>query len=147
MSEPGNPTATPHVGAYALIGRDDRLLLVEHPDHMALPGDTVHTGEPVEQALRRAVLDQFGATIAALDFCAVVEHDTTRQGHPATSELAVLFDVTLTDRDRIDDSAPPPHPYRWAGEHELSDLEPHAVRDALIAGTLSAENPWQAWTP
>lgn len=145
MSAPGNPTATPHVGVYALIGRGERLLLVEHPDHEALPGDAVRTGEPVEQALRRAVLDQLGATIAALDFCAVIEHDTTQEGHPATSELVVLFDVTLADRDRLDESAP--HPHRWAGEHELSDLEPRAVRDALIAGTLSAENPWQAWTP
>lgn len=145
MSESGNPTATPSVGVYALIGRDDRLLLVEHPDHAALPGDAARTGEPVEQALRRAVLDQLGATIAAMDFCAVIEHDTTRQGHPATSELAVLFDVTLTDRDRLDESAP--HPHRWAGENELSDLEPQEVRDALIAGTLTDENPWQAWTP
>ena len=145
MSEPGNPTATPRVVVYALIGRDARLLLVEHPDHMALPGDAVRTGEPVEAALCRAVLDQFGATIAALDFCAVVEHDTTQEGHSATSEVAFLFDVTLVDRDRLDESAP--HPHRWAGEHQLSDLEPQAVRDALIAGTLSAENPWQAWTP
>ena len=145
MSAPGNPTATPHVSVYALIGRGERLLLVEHPDHAALPGDAVRTGEPVEQALRRAVLDQLGATIAALDFCAVIEQDTTQEGHPATSELVVLFDVTLADRDRLDESAP--HPHRWAGEDELSDLEPHAVRDALIAGTLSAENPWQAWTP
>ena len=145
MSEPGNPTATPRVGVYALIGRDERLLLVEHPDHTALPGDAVHTGEPVAQALRRAVLDQLGATIAAVDFCAVVEHDTTHQGRPATSELAVLFDVTLADRDRLDESAP--HPHRWAGEHELSDLEPQEVRDALIAGALTADNPWQAWTP
>jgi ADP-ribose pyrophosphatase YjhB (NUDIX family) len=145
MSEPGNPTATPGVGVYALIGRDDRLLLVEHPDHMALPGDAVRTGEPVEAALRRAVHDQLGATIAALDFCTVVEHDTTQPGHPATSELAFLFDVTLADLDRLDESAPYPH--RWAEEHELSALEPHAVRDALIAGTMTDENPWQAWTP
>jgi 8-oxo-dGTP diphosphatase len=145
MSAPGNPTATSRVGVYALIGRDARLLLVEHPDHAALPGGAVRSGEPVEQALRRALLDQLGATIAALDFCAVVEHDTTQPGHPTTSELAVLFDVTLADPDRLGESAPQPH--RWAGEHELSALEPQAVRDALIAGTLTADNPWQAWTP
>ncbi|PXY37244.1 NUDIX domain-containing protein [Prauserella flavalba] len=145
MSEPGSPIATPHVVVYALIGRDERLLLVEHPDHTTLPGGPVRTGEPVEQALRRALRDQLRATAAAVDFCAVVERDTTQPGHPATSELVFLFDVTLTERDRLDESAPRPH--RWAGERELSTLEPTAVRDALIAGTLWAENPWQAWTP
>lgn len=145
MSKSGNPIATPHVGVYALIGREERLLLVEHPDHITLPGGPVRTGEPVEQALRRALRDQLGATITALDFCAVVEHDTTHPPHPATSQLTFLFDVTLTQRDRLDESASRPH--RWAGERELSTLQPPAVRDALIAGTLSTDNPWQAWTP
>lgn len=145
MSEPGSPTAASDVGVYALIGRDERLLLVEYPEHDALPGGAVHAGEPVEQALRRTLLDQLGATVAALDFYAVIEHDTTEQGFPPTSEVAFLFDVTLTDRDRLDESAPQPH--RWAGDRELSDLQPEAVRDALIAGTVSAENPWRAWAP
>jgi 8-oxo-dGTP diphosphatase len=145
MSESGSPIATPHVGVYALIGREERLLLMEYPDHVALPGGAVHTGEPVEQALRRALLDQLGLTIGALDFCAVVEHDTTQPGQAASSAVAFLFDVTLIDHDRLDE--PAHQPRRWTREHELSDLEPHAVRDALIAGRLTAENPWQAWTP
>jgi 8-oxo-dGTP diphosphatase len=144
VSEPGIPAAAPRVGAYALIGQDDGLLLMEHPDHAALPGGAVHAGEPVEQALRRTLLDQLGATIANLDFCAVVEHDTTKPGEPPASEVAFLFDVTLTDRDRLTEAAPWPH--RWADDHELSVLRPAVVRDALIAGTLSAENPWRAWT-
>jgi 8-oxo-dGTP diphosphatase len=145
MNEHGSPTTMPHVGVYALIGRDERLLLVEQPDHATLPGGAARTGEPVEQALRRALLGQFGVTVVALDFCAVVERDTTQPGHPATSEVAFLFDVTVAERDRIGESAPQPH--RWAGEGELSTLEPKAIREALIAGRLSAENPWQAWTP
>jgi 8-oxo-dGTP diphosphatase len=59
--------------------------------------------------------------------------------------LAFLFDVTLTESDRLDEPAPRPH--RWASERELTALQPQAVRDALIAGTLSVEKPWRAWTP
>jgi 8-oxo-dGTP diphosphatase len=144
MSEPASPTA-PDVGVYALIGRDERILLVEYPEHDALPGGAVRTGEPVQHALGRTLFDQLGATVAALDFCAVVEYDTTEPGHPATSELAFLFDVTLTESDRLNESASQPH--RWASEHELATLQPQAVRDALIAGTLSVEKPWRTWTP
>jgi ADP-ribose pyrophosphatase YjhB (NUDIX family) len=145
MSEPTSPPATTRVMVYALIGQDERLLLVESPEHDALPGGAVHTGKPVEHVLRETLVDQLGTTVAALDFCAVVEYDTTQPGHPATSELAFLFDVTLTNSDRLDKSAAQPH--RWATERELTALQPRAVRDALIAGRLAVERPWRAWTP
>lgn len=145
MSEPGRTPETPQVGVYALIGRDERLLLIEQSEHDALPGGRVHAGEPIENALGRTLLDQLGATIAAFDFCTVVEHGATKPGQPPVSEVTFLFDVTLTDHDHLDESASCPH--RWAGEHELSNLQPQVIRDALIAGTLSAENPWRAWTP
>jgi ADP-ribose pyrophosphatase YjhB (NUDIX family) len=142
MSEPGQPTTAPRVGVYALIGQDDRLLLIEHADHDVLPGGAVRAGEPVEQALRRTLLDQLGVTIAELDFCAIVEHGA---GKPPASEVAFLFDVTLTERDRLAESALPPH--RWADEHQLFALRPLVIRDELIAGTLTVDNPWRAWTP
>lgn len=146
MSEPGSPPVAPRVGVYALIGRDDdRLLLVEHSDHDTLPGGGVRAGEPVEEALRRTLLDQFGATISDLDFCAVVEHGDNEPGQPPASEIAFLFDVTLTNRDLVDESSPQPH--RWAAEHEVTSLRPQAVRDELIARTLTGETPWRAWTP
>ncbi|MEC3974909.1 NUDIX hydrolase [Amycolatopsis sp. H20-H5] len=144
MSELDTPATGPRVRAYALIGQNDRLLLIEYPDHDELPGGAVRAGEPVEQALRRSLFDQLGATIAELDFCTVVEHGTSKPGVPPTSEVTFLFDVTLTAPDLTAESSPQPH--RWADEHELSPLRPHAVRDELIAGTLSAEHPWRAWT-
>jgi ADP-ribose pyrophosphatase YjhB (NUDIX family) len=145
MSEPGNRAAAPRVGVYALIGQDERLLLVEHPDHDTLPGGAVHTGEPVEQALRRTLRDQLDATIADLDFCAVIEHGISEHGQQPASEVAFLFDVTLTNPDRLNQSTPQPH--RWADQHELSSLRPQAIRNELTQGTLSADNPWRAWTP
>jgi ADP-ribose pyrophosphatase YjhB (NUDIX family) len=142
MSDPGNLATAPRVGVYALIGRDDCLLLIEHADHEALPGGLVQAGVPVEQALRRTLADQLGVTIAELDFCAVVEHSATKPGEPPASELAFLFDVTLADRDLFAESTP----HRWADEHHLSALRPSTVRDELIAGTLTVNNPWRAWT-
>src|SRR5689334_18294542 len=96
----GAPDGGPRVSAYALIGHEDRLLLVEHPRHHSLPGGAVHTGELVEQALRRTLRDQLGAAVARLDFAAIVEHLTVQSGQMANSELAFLFDVTLTNRDQ-----------------------------------------------
>jgi len=139
----GDRTTGPRVGAYALIGRDDQLLLIEHPHHYTLPGGAVHSAEPVEQALRRTLRDQFGATIARLDFCAVVEHTTVQSGQLPCSELAFLFDVTLTNRDHL--ATAPPH--RWASDHELFLLRPEAIRQELIAAAFPAEQPWRAWTP
>jgi ADP-ribose pyrophosphatase YjhB (NUDIX family) len=144
MSEPDTQTSGPHVRAYALIGQNDRLLLIEYPGHDALPGGAVRAGEPVEQALRRTLLDQLGVTVSELDFCAVVEHGCAESDEPSTSEVTFLFDVTLTAPDPLNDST---QPHRWADEHELSALRPYAVRDELIVGTLSAEHPWRAWTP
>jgi ADP-ribose pyrophosphatase YjhB (NUDIX family) len=146
MSESGNPPDVPRVEVYALIGQqEDNLLLVEYPDYARLPGGAVHSGESIEQALRRLVLDQLGVTISDMDFCVVVEHNAAQPGDPPAFGVAFLFDVTFTASDRLDGSMP--QPWRWAGDQELCTLRPVAVRDELIAGTLSMEQPWRAWRP
>ncbi|AHH98630.1 NUDIX domain-containing protein [Kutzneria albida] len=146
MSSDDSPVTGPRVGAYALVGHDDKLLLITHdtgPD--LLPGGTVANGEPVERALRRRLLEQLGVTVADMDFCAVVEHDTAPGGDRPASEVTFLFDVTLADPDRLAEHLPTL--CQWAGESDLAALRPEAVRYALIANCLAAENPWWAWTP
>ncbi|MFD9963988.1 NUDIX domain-containing protein [Amycolatopsis sp. NPDC058986] len=138
-------SAAPAVVAYALIGWGERLLLLERPEHDILPGGAVLGGEPVERALRRSLVDQLGAVVDDVDFCAAVEHGTCGPGRLPTSEVVFLFDVTLADRDCLDGPASQPH--RWAGEHDLCFLRPEPVRDALLEGCLTADNPWLAWTP
>lgn len=136
--------AGPGVGAYALIGQGERLLVIQHADHDALPGGLVRAGEPVEQALRRVLLDQLGVTIAFLDFCTAVECGITVPGGPPSSEVALLFDVTLTDLAFTGSMA---SSHRWVESDHLTALRPVTVRNELIAGTLTVEHPWKAWTP
>jgi ADP-ribose pyrophosphatase YjhB (NUDIX family) len=146
MSSDNSPIAGPRVGAYALIGHDDKLLLIANdtgPD--GLPGGTVANGEPIEQALRRRLLEQLGATVTEMDFCAVVEHDTATHDDRSASEVTFLFDVTLADPARLVEN--PPTVCRWAAESDLTALRPEVIRDGLIANSLSPENPWWAWKP
>ncbi len=80
-----------------------------------------------------------------MDFCAVVEHDIAMPNSSMASEVAFLFDVTLADPDRLAERLPAVH--RWVAESDLAALRPEAIRDGLIANSLSPENPWWAWTP
>jgi 8-oxo-dGTP diphosphatase len=147
MTEPDNPAAAgPRVGVYALIGREDCLLLLTDQEGRvcALPGGAVRAGEPVEQALRRTLRDQLGVTIAALDFSVVVEYPIAEPGHQPTSEVALLFDVTLTNSEPLNESSAQRH--RWAEENEWAAVRPDALGNALVTGAL-ADTPWLAWTP
>ncbi|MFI6098162.1 NUDIX domain-containing protein [Lentzea sp. NPDC051213] len=139
---------SPLVAVYALIGKDVRLLLIEDRARNAdvLPGGVVRAGEPIEHALRRSLHDQLGVTVAQADFCAVIEHGTADAAHDPESELAFVFDVTLSDVDQLQLVAADPRPFRWAGEHDLEPLRPEAIRDRLRAGKLLADAQW-AWWP
>lgn len=146
MNNDAHSIPGPRVGAYALIGRDEDILLItDDTGVFVLPGGPVRDGEPVEHALRRAVGDQVEATITGLDFCSVVEHETAGDRHGCSSALAFLFDVTLAETDRI--AARQSRAHRWAGEAEVALLRPTSIADALAAGGLSADVPWRAWTP
>lgn len=139
------PALGPLVAVYGLVGHDERLLVLRDSDTTThrLPGGLVPAGEPVEYALRRILWDQVDAHVAHLDFCAAVElpgHHAAG-GEPAVYELALLFDVTLTNPSDIragHDKA------RWVKDTELGhlDLRPAALADRLRAGGLTGEQPW-----
>jgi 8-oxo-dGTP diphosphatase len=145
MSSDDSPVTGPRIGAYALIGHDDKLLLIsDHTGPDLLPGGVVANGKTVEQTLRRRLLEQLGVTVAGMDFCAVVEHGTATRDRSPASEVTFLFDVTLADPERLSEHLPTV--CRWAAESDLAALRPEAIRDGLIANSLSPENPWWAWT-
>ncbi|MGX7828973.1 NUDIX domain-containing protein [Actinokineospora sp. 24-640] len=134
----------PLVAVYGLVGHDERLLVVCDPDATMyrLPGGLVHAGEPVENALRRILREHLGAHIAHMDFCAAVElpgHHPDQQ--PAIYELALLFDVTVTDPAAIHTGHGEP---RWVTNTELDhlDLRPQALAHRVGTDALAREHPW-----
>ncbi len=93
------------------------------------------------------MLDQLGAPLSSLEFCAVTEHGTADAGQRSASEVALLFDVTLTHPDQLAVSAR--SPYRWSDQQELSShtLWPEVVKDRLVHTTFPAGgNPWWPWS-
>jgi hypothetical protein len=68
MSKLDTSAAAPHVGVYALIGQDERLHVIKHPDTTPCPVALSTPENPIEQALRRMLRDQLDATIAHSDF-------------------------------------------------------------------------------
>ncbi|MGX7829766.1 NUDIX domain-containing protein [Actinokineospora sp. 24-640] len=134
----------PLVAVYGLVGHDEQLLVVHDPDTMTcrLPGGLVHAGEPVENALRRILREHLGAHIAHMDFCAAVElpgHHPDQQ--PALYELALLFDVTVTDPVAIHTDHGEP---RWVTNTELDHLNlcPQSLAHRLRTDVLASEYPW-----
>jgi ADP-ribose pyrophosphatase YjhB (NUDIX family) len=146
-------TQTPTLRVHALIGQDDRLLLIpgQEPDTYTLPGGAVLSGTPIEHGLCETVHQQLGAAVDDVDFYSVVEHsaeDCDDAGHRLPgSGVVFLFDVALTDPGHLALSGAAQHV--WIDERELSavTLRPKAVKDCLLRAPLSPTKPWWAWTP
>ncbi|CRK55239.1 hypothetical protein [Alloactinosynnema sp. L-07] len=139
-----SPALGPLVAVYGLVGHDDRLLVVRDSDatRYRLPGGLVRAGEAVEDALRRILREQVDAHVAHLDFCAVVELRDQHVGtQPTVFELALLFDVTLTDPSAVGVDH---GEARWFTDTELGhlDLRPTALADRVRTGGPTREQPW-----
>lgn len=144
MTSTTTPALGPFVGAYGLVGHDERLLLVRDRDASAfrLPGGRVQPGESVEDALRRYLREQTNVDVAYLDFCSTVElRDHTSSNGPALYELAFLFDVTLTDPEAVRSSE---HELRWLTQADLRPIElrPAVIAERLRTDALTVEHPW-----
>ncbi|POA54807.1 MULTISPECIES: NUDIX hydrolase [unclassified Pseudomonas] len=75
----------PRPGCGAAIVRDGRLLLVKRlrdPEagHWGLPGGKVDWLEPVEQAMRREILEELGLTLQGVSLLCVVDQIDPQRG-------------------------------------------------------------------
>ncbi|MDT8915124.1 NUDIX domain-containing protein [Amycolatopsis sp. PS_44_ISF1] len=143
-------TSTPYalgplVAVYGLVGHDDRLLVLSDPGAAThrLPGGLVRPDEAAEDALRRLVGEQAGNPVAHWDFSALVELRGDRgSATPPVFELALLFDVTLTDAGAIKAGR---GEARWVTDAELGqlDLRPARLHDRMRRDGLTGDgHPW-----
>ncbi|WP_312869836.1 NUDIX domain-containing protein [Saccharothrix ecbatanensis] len=121
------------------------MLLVrdQHDSAFRLPGGLVgRPGEAVHDALRRTLAEHLNAGIVRLDFFAAVEHHTQNDpnGRPV-HEVALLFDLTLTEPVPAASSG---CELRWATDAALReiDLRPAAIADRLRSSALTANDVW-----
>ena len=70
--------ARPLLGVGAVVFRDNKVLLIERGQpplegHWTLPGGLVETGERLESAVRREILEETGLEIRPIDVAAIFE--------------------------------------------------------------------------
>lgn len=132
------------VSVYALVGLDDRMLLLNDQNTATyrLPSTLVHPGESVEEALRRAVLEQVGADVDNHDFYAAVElRDHTSVSELAAFELAMVFDVTPVAAASSDHAR---DELCWVDTSDMNeiDLRPGRIGEMLRSERLVLDRPW-----
>lgn len=77
MSESSKP-AEPRLGCGAAIVQDGRLLLIQRlrdpeANHWGLPGGKVDWLEPVEQAVKREILEELGIRLTHIELLCVID--------------------------------------------------------------------------
>jgi ADP-ribose pyrophosphatase YjhB (NUDIX family) len=135
---------------FALIGREDQVLLRYDNGQYALPGGPVRGQQPIESSLCKMLRDQLGISSPHLNFYVAVECVASAGGALAYT-VAMFFDASLTETDLSGPDTSLPH--RWIGTDELAsiDLQPHEARRALSHRLLVPESRWlpatTAWGP
>lgn len=135
------------VNALATIGRDQHLLVLRQRGHLRcfLPGVAVMSGVPAENALRRALQDDLGASVTFLSFLAAVEHGYADQFGTAHHELNLVFDAGLAEapQERTDRDLE----LRWVPSADLAttELGPPGLRDGLLSGRFDEGDRWLPW--
>lgn len=127
-----------HVAAAVIRGADDRVLIARRPEHKhqgglwEFPGGKVESGEAVEVALARELLEELGIRVSASRPLIQVQHD-----YPDQQVLLDVYEVSAFDGE--------PHgaegqPLAWVAPRELTDYAfPEANQPIIAAARLPAQ--------
>jgi ADP-ribose pyrophosphatase YjhB (NUDIX family) len=124
----------PIIGVGGLIFQDDSILLIRRgkpplEGQWSLPGGAVETGETLEEALRREILEETGLSLAGVRQFEIFERITRDQdGRPEYH--FVLIDFISTPASGTAGAADDASACRWVPERELG-------RYHLTEGTLA----------
>jgi len=119
-------------GAYALIVRDDRLLMVDENSGWFLPGGGLEEGESFAEALRREMLEETGYRIdAPIELTRVRQYALSQSEHVGWEKDCHIFKARLTSR-----AGPGDCPLRWARPQEAIDELAHGRFRWVVAEYL-----------
>lgn len=129
---PENTIARVHVAVGVVCDGADRILVSRRPQHVhqgglwEFPGGKVETGETVEQALRRELLEELAIDVRECQPLITIRHDYV--------DKAVCLDVWWVSAFAGEPHGREGQPWRWVAAAELPSLEfPQANRPILAA--------------
>jgi 8-oxo-dGTP diphosphatase len=121
-----------HVAVGVVSDGAGRVLVARRPDHVhqgglwEFPGGKVESGETVEQALRRELLEELAIEVRACESLLTIQHDYT--------DKAVCLDVWWVSAFGGEPQGREGQPWRWVAVQELHTLSfPQANRPILAA--------------
>lgn len=135
----------PRTGAYALIVRDDAVLLVQQTrgpfaGHWNLPGGAIDFGELMSAALVRECHEELGAPVAVGELLTVVE-SSVRLEHWSGHVIGIVHWATLLAAPRATGNNDDIGAVRWWSLAELSlgEISPVALDALKAAGLIDAQ--------
>lgn len=135
----------PRTGAYALIVRDDAVLLVQQTrgpfaGYWNMPGGAIDFGEPMTEALIRECREELGAPVDVGELLTVAESNV-RLEHWSGHLIGIVHWATLRAEPRLIGNNDDIAAVRWWAltELPLAEISPVALTALKAAGLIDAQ--------